>query len=783
MPLAPPLPRLRVRVRGTVQGVGFRPYVWRIATALGLTGTVRNDAEGVLAELQGPRAAEFLALLRRDPPKLARITAIEAESCPPEAGEVGFVILGSAAGRVVTAVAPDACICPDCLAELCNPTDRRWRYPFINCTQCGPRFTITRHLPYDRANTSMAGFPLCADCRREYENPADRRFHAEPTACPACGPRLSHDLETITAALLCGRIVALKGLGGYHLLCDAANTAAVSRLRGRKERGEKPFAVMALNAVSAERWCRVDATERTALESTERPVVLLTKKQGRPGRCPGPAKGREAPGTHYLGGLEQTTDFLAPGLNTIGTMLPAAPLHFLLFHEAAGRPTGTDWLAAPHPLLLVATSANPGGEPLVIDDDEARTRLTGLADLVVTHDRPVLTRCDDSVVRVIDGAPRFLRRARGFTPRAIALPHDCPPVLALGGTLKATACAIRGAEAVLTQHIGTLDNAATLRFLDEAVHHLLHLLDTVPVLLAHDLHPDFPGRHLAARLNLPTLAVQHHHAHAAAVLAEHGITAPALAVVLDGFGLGSDGGAWGGELLRLDGAAFRRLGHLRPLALPGGDAASRQPWRMAAAALHALGRDDEIVPRLGATAAPLARLLASGRVPSTSSCGRLFDAAAALLGVLHTSSYEGEAAMRLESLATVPRVLEGGWRLEGAVLDLLPLLDALRNLAPEQGAGLFHGTLAAGIVAWAVAAAGREGLDIVALGGGCLANRILAEAVAAGLRAAGLRPLLPAQAPAGDGGLSLGQAWIAAKQGQGVALDPPRAGRPLEPII
>jgi hydrogenase maturation protein HypF len=334
-------------------------------------------------------------------------------------------------------------------------------------------------------------------------------------------------------------------------------------------------------------------------------------------------------------------------------------------------------------------------------------------------------------------------------------------VLALGGALKATACATRGNEAVLSQHVGTLDNAATRRFLDEAVRHLLHLLDTCPVLLAHDLHPDVPGRLVAERLGLPTLPVQHHHAHAAAVLAEHGITAPALAVVLDGFGLGSDGGAWGGELLRLDGATFRRLGHLRTLALPGGDAAARQPWRMAAAALHALGRDDEIVPRFGATAAPLARLLASGRVAATSSCGRLFDAAAALLGVLHTSSYEGEAAMRLESLAAAPQVLEGGWQLDGTVLDLLPLLDALRNRAPEDGAGLFHGTLAAGIIAWTVAAAGREGLDTVALGGGCLVNRTLAETLANGLRAAGLRPLLPAQAPAGDGGLSLGQAWIA----------------------
>jgi hydrogenase maturation protein HypF len=731
--------RLRVRVRGIVQGVGFRPHMWRLATALGLTGTVRNDSAGVLAEVQGARAAELVERLRREPPALARITAIEAVLCPLVAGEVGFNILASEAGRAATSVAPDACVCADCLAELCDPADRRWGYPFLNCTQCGPRFTITRRLPYDRANTAMAGFALCEACRREYADPADRRFHAEPIACPACGPRLSHDMATILAALQAGRIVALKGLGGFHLLCDAADGDAVARLRARKERGGKPFAVMALNAASAARWTRIGAVERAALESAERPVVLLATR----GQAALPAA-------------------LAPGLDTLGVMLPAAPLHFLVFHQAAGRPAGTAWLKVPHPLLLVATSANPGGEPLVIGDDEAHARLAGLADLVVTHDRPVVTRCDDSVMRVIDAAPRFLRRARGFTPRAIRLPHPVRPVLALGGMLKATACATSGDEAVLSQHVGTLDNAATRRFLDEAVGHLLHILGTAPVLLAHDLHPDFPARQLAGRLGLPTLAVQHHHAHAAAVLAEHGVTAPALAVVLDGFGFGSDGGAWGGELLRLDGAAFRRLGHLRPLPLPGGDVAARQPWRMAAAALHALGRDDEIVARFGASAAPVAGLLASGLAPSTTSCGRLFDAAAALLGVRHSSTYEGEAAMRLEALARAPSVLPEGWRLDGGVLDMLKLLDHLRGCSPEAGADLFHGTLAAGVVAWTAAAAGREGLEVVALGGGCFVNRWLAEGVAGGLRAAGLLPLLPAQAPAGDGGLSLGQAWIGA---------------------
>lgn len=733
--------RLRLRVRGTVQGVGMRPHLWRLAAELGLTGTVRNDAEGVLAEVQGVRAGEFAPALAAAPPPLARLVAIEVAPCAEVAGEHGFVILGSAGGLAATAIAADAAPCPECLAEMCDPADRRWRYPFLNCTHCGPRFSITRRVPYDRANTAMAAFPLCDDCRAEYENPADRRFHAEPVACPVCGPRLSHPLETVLAALGEGRIVALKGVGGFHLLCDALNPGAVATLRARKERGGKPFAVMALNAASAARWTDMAPAERAALESPERPIVLLTARPGLP-------------------------EGLFPGLDTLGVMLPPSPLHYLLFHEAAGRPAGTAWLEREHKMLLVATSANPGGEPLVTGDEEARARLAGIADLVVTHDRAIVTRCDDSVVRVVAGAPRFLRRARGYTPRVLALARALPPVLAIGGVLKATACATRGAEAILSQHVGTLENAPTLRFLDEAVAHLLDLLGTDPVLVAHDLHPDQPARRLIARLGKPTLAVQHHHAHAAAVLAEHGETGPALALVLDGFGLGTDGGAWGGELLRLDGVDFRRLGHLRALPLPGGDAAARAPWRMGAAALHALGRAGEIVPRFGPPGEGIARLLASGRAGTTSSAGRLFDAAAALLGVCLESGYEGEAAMRLEALARPAAPLAGGWRLESGDLDLLPLLDALPGQTPQDGASIFHATLAVALAGWIVSAARAEGLATVALAGGCLINRNLAESLVFRLAEAGLHPLLPQAAPPGDGGLSLGQAWIAGSVAQ-----------------
>ena len=735
--------RLRVRVRGIVQGVGFRPYVYRQAAALGLTGSVRNDADGVLVEVQGERAGEFVERLRREPPPLARIAAVHAEVCAPRTGESGFAIVASVAGsRVATSVGPDVCICDDCLGEMCDPADRRYRYPFLNCTACGPRYTITRRLPYDRPQTAMASFPLCPACRAEYEDPANRRFHAEPTACPVCGPHLSHQLDAIVAALGSGAIVALKGLGGFHLLCDATDAAAVVRLRARKHRDAKPFAMMALNAASAARWTRFGPAERALLESRERPIVLLERRED--------------------AGLPEA---LAPGLATLGLMLPAAPLHFLLFHEVAGRPAGTEWLARPHPLLLVATSANPSGEPLVIDDADARARLDGIADLIVTHDRPIVVRCDDSVVRFVDGAPRFLRRARGWVPRAIGLAEPAEPVLALGGALKTTVCATRGAEAVLSQHVGTLDNRATAQFLDETLRHLLRLLDVTPKLVAHDLHPDFLSTLLAGRLGMPTLAVQHHHAHAAAVLAEHGVRGPAIAVVLDGYGMGSDGGAWGGELLRMEGATFRRLGWLRPLPLPGGDLAARQPWRMAAAALHALGRGGEIAGRFAdqPLAGRLGAVLAAGNAPLTSSCGRLFDAAAGLLGVCTVSRHEGDAAMRLEALVRSPRAWEGGWSIVQGQLDLLPLLDRLRGSAPGEGADLFHGTLAAAIAAWAEGAACAEKLDTVALGGGCFVNRPLAEGVCERLRAAGLRPLLPLQAPAGDGGLSLGQAWIAAR--------------------
>lgn len=736
--------RLRIRVRGRVQGVGFRPHVHALARRFGLTGWVLNDPQGVLIEVQGAATAAFRTALSDEAPPLARIDSVDSEAVPPLPGEGSFAIRHSeSAGAITTGIGPDAAVCPACLAELFDPADRRYRYAFLNCTHCGPRYTITRRLPYDRPQTAMAGFPLCPDCMAEYKDPADRRFHAQPTACPTCGPRLSHPPEDILAALHDGRIVAIKGLGGFHLACDATRADAVERLRRVKQRNGKPFALMVANAESATRHVHMDADVRRLLEGVARPIVLLRRRADAPELAPD----------------------IAPGLAWLGVMLPYTPLHYLLFHEAAGRPDGTGWLREPQDLTLVMTSANPGGEPLAIGNGEARERLAGIADLIVDHDRDIVIRADDSVVRKLAGAPAFLRRGRGHVPEPIRLARAVPPILAVGGHLKATICVTRGDEAFLSQHIGDLDNAATLGFLEETVAHLLHILGVEPVAVAHDKHPDFQSTRFAERSGLPAVAVQHHHAHVAAVMAEHRIEGPALGLALDGFGLGEGGGSWGGEMLLVDGMRSERLGSLAPLAQPGGDVAARQPWRMAAAALVRMGRADEIVPRFAGhgPAEGVRRMVERGiNAPLTSSCGRWFDAACGLLGVRAVAGFEGEAPMALESLVRRPRVAAGAWRIEGGDLDLTPLLERLLSVTDAvEGAELFHGTLAAALVDWTLPVLHARGLDRVVLSGGCLMNAVLAEELTAGFRAAGVEPLLPRLAPANDGGLSLGQAWAA----------------------
>ena len=741
--------RLRLRVRGAVQGVGFRPFAYGLATRLELSGFVRNGPDGVVLEIEGVRAGEFLDRLRGAPPPLARIEAIEVERVAP-LGAAGFAIAPSESGPVRTRIVPDTAVCDACLDDLFDPASRFYLYPFVTCTHCGPRFTLTRRLPYDRPQTSMAPFAMCAACARDYHDPSNRRFHAEPIGCPACGPRLSHPIEAIVAAIRTGAIVALKGIGGFHLMCDAANESAVAELRRRKGREAKPFAVMVANLASLDRIAAPSAAECRLLAQPARPIVLMQDR------------GMLAPS-------------IAPGLARIGVVLPYAPLHHLIFHVAAGSPADSATRRAANELVLVATSANPGGEPLVISDEEAHEKLAGIADLIVTHDRAIVTRADDSVMAVVDGGPSFLRRARGFVPEPIDLGSDGPSVLAVGGHLKSTITVTRGREAFVSQHVGSLDNAATVRFHAETIRQLLGILDVEPEAVACDLHPDFHSTRWAEESGLPVVRVQHHAAHVAAIAAEHSIARPLLGVALDGHGHGDDGAAWGGEIILVDGASWRRLGHLSPLALPGGDRAARSPWRMGLAALHALGRLDQAAEKFAGipAAAELARLMRSGLVvPTTTSAGRLFDAAAALLGVCLEQRYEGQAAAELEALVHSPSTLTGGYRIDDGVLDCTPLLAALSEpgLSPREGAELFHGTFAEGLAEW-IACFAAYGDGHVALGGGCMMNRVLTESLCARLRARGLAPLLARAVPPNDGGLSLGQAFVARHQISAVGKD------------
>jgi hydrogenase maturation protein HypF len=747
---------------GQVQGVGFRPFVYRLAHELGLAGRGWNDAGGVRIEIQGAAGdvSSFHQRLASEAPSLARLDRVESVEMPPVPEAGPFRIDPSDEGVAKTAITPDVATCPDCLAELFDQTNRRHRYPFINCTQCGPRYTITDALPYDRPNTSMAGFDLCPACSSEYADPADRRFHAQPNACPDCGPRVTlcrpdgsplavtDPFAEVVDRLHDGAVIALKGLGGFHLACDARNGDAVATLRARKGREEKPFAIMVANPMSLEGLAEIDTGSRATLEKPWRPIVLLPKTADCDAALPD----------------------VAPGIHWLGAMLPYTPLHWLLFHAAAGKPAKCAWRDTPQSLALVMTSANPGGEPLVIDNDEALRRLGGIADLLLLHDRPIRVRCDDSVVRMRAGAPAFLRRARGRVPRAIRLPHGGPSLLAVGGHLKNAVCVTRDDEAFLSQHVGDLDNAATCRALDETVEHLCDVLEVTPEMVVRDLHPDFYSSRFAERFaerhGIPCRAVQHHHAHVAAVAAEHDVTGEVLGVALDGVGLGDDGTAWGGELLRVGPTGYERLGHLAPLALPGGDRAAREPWRLAAAALHALDRGGEIVDRFpGPAASAVAAMLDSdARCPPTTGAGRLFDAAAGLLGIKPVASFEGQAAMLLEGLAgqvwpAAP--WPDGYRLRvDGVLDLLPALARLVDADDlAVAAARFHATLAAGLQAWITRAAESTGLGTVALGGGCFLNELLCGVLRRELPAHGLEILEARRAPPGDGGLALGQAW------------------------
>ncbi len=751
--------RARVRVEGTVQGVGFRPYVHRLAGELALAGFVLNDSRGVLLEIEGSSDAveTFLARLGPCAPPLAVLEALTIVDCEPT-GDGGFEIRPSPHGaRADVPVAPDSATCDDCLRELLDPSDRRYRYPFINCTNCGPRFTIVRGVPYDRPLTTMAGFQMCRACRAEYEDARDRRFHAQPNACPDCGPTLAlldaggrpvargdAALTAVIAALRRGRVVAIKGIGGYHLACRADDEAAVSALRARKHREDKPFALMVGSLGEAEHLVELEDAERALLCGPQRPIVLATRSSDAP-----------------------VAASVAPGALELGVMLPYSPLHHLLLRDSdAGA--------------LVMTSGNASDEPIAYRDEDAVQRLAAIADLLLVHDRPIETRTDDSVARVVASRrPLFVRRSRGYVPAGLALPGGTPrPVLACGAELKNTFCLARGNRAWVGHHIGDLENYETLLSFTEGIAHFERLFAVAPEVVAHDLHPEYLSTKYALdREGVALIGVQHHHAHLAACLAEHGEDGTAVGAIFDGSGYGTDGTVWGGELLVGDVRDYRRGGHLKAVRLPGGERAIREPWRLACAWLTATDATPptvlrELVP--SRTWAQVAGLVRTGLAsPMTTSMGRLFDAVAALCGVRTTITYEGQAAIELEA-ACDPHE-RGRYSIELDPLDGMLVIDpreligaVCSDVAAGVSAGViatrFHAAVAAVTVEACSALAAANHTELVVLSGGVFLNRRLLESVYAGLDARGLRVLTPERLPIGDGGISYGQAAVAARR-------------------
>ncbi|MET8804013.1 carbamoyltransferase HypF [Streptomyces sp. NPDC004546] len=767
------LVRRRLTVRGTVQGVGFRPYVHRLAAGLGLAGFVGNTGDGVIIEVEGPadEVDRFCAALAEQPPPLATVSGIAGEDLPATGDAGPFAIRSTERADGRTQLPPDTATCADCLRELADPADRRHRHPFVTCTHCGPRFTIATAMPYDRAATTMAGFPMCPTCAHEYGDPVDRRFHAQPVACPDCGPRLSlipalgglrpardaHALATARALLAAGRIVAVKGVGGYHLACDATDDRAVAALRDRKERGGKAFAVMCADLATAERIAVLTAAERAALTSARRPIVLV--------------RGRTAPDGLRL------ADQVCPGSPYVGVMLPYTPVHTLLF-GLPGDPPG--------PRVLVMTSGNRSGEPIVTDDAEALTRLAGLADAWLAHDRPIASPCDDSLLRVRpDGTEQVLRRSRGYVPRPLRLPLPVRPVLAVGGDLKNVLCLGEGDQAWFGPHIGDMGELATLEAAERAERHLTRLTGVTPALVAADRHPGYHSTGWARRRASRTTGgsprlVQHHHAHIASAMAEHGLdgTTPVIGVAFDGTGYGDDGTVWGGEILLADYTGYRRFAHLTPAPLPGGDAGVANPCRLALARLWAAGLPwTPDVPsvttcsdmELAVLKRQLDRQVAC--VP-TSGMGRLFDAVSSLAGVCHRAGYEAQAAMELEAAA-----LEAGdadavaypFDVTGTgvlACDPAPMLGALladqrRGTPAPVLAARFHRGVARAVAEICRRARAETGLTTVALTGGVFANALLEEECTALLAQDGFTVLRHGEVPPNDGGLALGQLMVA----------------------
>lgn len=763
--------RGRIRVNGTVQGVGFRPFVYREARALGLAGFVLNDSDGVLIEAEGSEAALAglcEALAERAPP-LARVTGIDTVWLKPSGLAGGFEIVKSTpTGTPAAPVSVDTATCADCLREVDDPADRRYRYPFTNCTNCGPRYTIVMAVPYDRPATTMAGFKMCPECQAEYDDPGDRRFHAQPNSCPVCGPQIAFSdatgrrlataeeaLEMAVATLLEGRIVAVKGLGGYHLAADATNARAVQLLRARKERDEKPFAMIVGDLAMARAVANVDDAA-AALISTRRPIVLVPR--------------RAAPEI-------AVAEAVAPGLPELGLMLPYTPLHHLIVGEVA-RP-------------LVLTSGNISDEPIAHLDKDAVERLGPMSDGLLTHDRPIHIRCDDSVLRSAGGRLQLIRRSRGYAPEPLRLSSDARrQVLAVGAELKNTVSVAKGRQIVTSHHIGDLEHLATYRSFLQATGHMCGLFGVNPEIVVHDLHPEYLSTKYAADLDVETWAVQHHHAHVASCLAEHQRTDRVLGIAFDGLGYGLDGDLWGGEFLVADLERFERTGHLLPVSMPGASAAIREPWRMAVAWAYQAATP-AVAARVGSRldhrwrpilslverAGNRGRLTTEAATIRTTSVGRLFDAVAALIGLRNRVTYEGQAAIELEAAAAeVPDGAAPSYpvrvarRSDGIVLDPSPLvatiIDETEKGRPTSSvAAGFHRALAKGAVEIAASIASERGLRTVALTGGVFQNVRLTRLIQHGLTEQGLEVLLHGEVPPNDGGISVGQAAIGALAG------------------
>jgi hydrogenase maturation protein HypF len=754
---------VHIHVSGVVQGVGFRPFVYGLAAEHHLAGWVRNTSAGVDLHLEGTPAnlEHFQRQLKDAPPPLSRINEIVMRAADLCGYETFEIIHSETVPGAFQPISPDTSICPDCLNELFHPTDRRFRYPFINCTNCGPRFTIIDDIPYDRPKTTMAPFQLCEPCAAEYADPLDRRFHAQPVACPDCGPQiwLEIDGERLADAegalqqarklLIDGGILAVKGLGGFHLACDARNSKAVAELRQRKLRIGKPFALMMADIEAVETVCFLNESEKELLESRERPIVLLGAK---PDNCLSPD--------------------LAPGQSTLGVMLPYTPLHHLLIEAGPQFPSA-----------LVMTSGNLSEEPIATKNDDARDQLADLADAFLMHNRGIRTRCDDSVVRVVNGHIYPLRRSRGYAPFPVRLPGKAMPVLAVGGELKNTYCITRDDYAFLSQHIGDLQNYETLSSFEESIAHYEQLFRVRPEALAYDLHPDYLATRYALQRakdeNIPILGVQHHHAHAAACMVEHGLKpgSKAIAAIFDGTGYGDDGSIWGGEFLLAGYEDYLRRYHLKTIEMPGGDAAVRNPWRLALSWLHQAGLDfDEFYPSVSA-ADPEARKILLQQLekkinsPKTSSMGRLFDAAASLTGIRHSVNYEAQAAIEMETLVDPDEKASYAFDILANEIDPIPVIGAIckdirAGVSKGKMAARFHNAVAEMTIEVCSRIANETQIETIVLSGGVWQNMVLLKKTYTGLQALGLEVLQHSLVPANDGGLALGQAIVAQSQMQ-----------------